>query len=339
MSNPSQMQPTPADIVMQLSTGYMASSCLHAVTRLRIADLLRNGPKAVGELAKAASVNEDILYRVLRALASVGVFIESEPRTFANTPPSEFLRTDVPDSVAAMVLWMSDHLHFDVYRDMMRTLSDGKPAIEHVFKKPAFDVIFSNQEIAQSFNNAMTTFSEMVIPAVLESYDFSGIGTLADIAGGHGFVLTAILKKYPQMKGILFDLDHVVAGGGQRIDDMGLASRTELVAGDFFKSVPPADSYVMKHIIHDWDDEKAVTILKNCAMHLKPGGKVILIEAVLSAGNEPNLGKWIDIEMFMMPGGRERTETEFRDLFNKGGLQLTRVVPTKSPLWVVEAQK
>lgn len=339
MSNPSQNQPNPVEMTMQLATGYVASSCLNAVTRLKIADLLANGPKPVADLASAASVNEDILYRVLRALASVGFFLESEPRIFANSPFSEVLRTDVPGSLWPMILWICDPLHYDVYRDMMPTLKDGKPGIEHRFKKPAFDVIFSNQEVAQVFNNAMTTFSALVIPAVLEAYDFSGIGAIADIAGGHGFVLTAILKKYPQMKGILFDLDHVVAGARQRIDEMNLADRVELVPGDFFKSVPPADAYVMKHIIHDWDDEKATTILKNCALHLKPGGKVILIEAVLSPGNEPNLGKWIDIEMFMMPGGKERTEEEFRDLFARAGLQLTRIVPTKSPLWVVEAQK
>jgi SAM-dependent methyltransferase len=332
-------QPNPVEMTMQLATGYIASACMNAVTRLKIADLLSRGPKPVAELAAATSVNEDILYRVLRALASAGFFVESEPRTFANSPASEVLRTDVPGSMWPMVLWMCDPFHFDVYRDMMPTLKDGKPGVEHVFKKQAFDVIFANEELAKVFNNAMTTFSALVIPAVLESYDFSNIGTIADIAGGHGFVLTAILKKYPQMKGILFDLDQVVAGARQRIDEMNLADRVELVAGDFFQSVPPADSYVMKHIIHDWDDEKALTILKNCAKHLKPRGKVILIEAVLSPGNEPNLGKWIDIEMFMMPGGRERTEEEFRELFAKAGLQLTRVLPTKSPLWVVEAQK
>ena len=339
MSNPSQIQPNPVEFTMQLATGYMASSCLNAVTRLKIADLLAHGPKSVADLASVASVNEDILYRVLRALASVGVFVESEHRVFANSPFSEVLRTDVPGSMWPMVLWMCDPFHFDVYRDIMPTLKDGKPGIEHVFKKPAFDVIFSNEKLAQVFNNAMTMFSALVIPAVLEAYDFSGIGTIADIAGGHGFVLTAILKKYPQMKGILFDLDHVVAGASRRIDEMNLGNRVELVPGDFFKSVPPADAYVMKHIIHDWDDEKALTILKNCAVHLKPGGKVILIEDVLSPGNEPNMGKWIDIEMFMMPGGKERTEEEFRDLFARSGLKLTRVFPTKSPLWVVEAQK
>lgn len=338
MSTPSQ-GPQPVEIVFQLATGYMATSCLSAVTRLGIAEMLSDGPKRVADLAKASNTVEDILYRVLRTLASTGVFAETEPRTFANTPASEFLTAHHPGSVRDMVLWMSDALHFDTYRDMMPTFRDGRTALEHIHKKPPFEVIFSDPQEARVFNNAMTSFSAIVIPAVLEAYDFSGIGTLADIAGGHGFVLTAILQKYPQMKGILFDLEHVVAGARDRIDTFGLSNRVESISGDFFQSVPAADAYVMKNIIHDWDDERAITILKNCAAHLKPGGKVILIEAIISPGNDPHLGKWIDIEMFMMPGGRERTESEFRDLFARAGLKLTRVVPAKSPLWVVESQK
>ena len=199
----------------------------------------------------------------------------------------------------------------------MPTLRDGKTALEHIHNKQPFDVIFSDREEAQRFNNAMTTFSAVLIPAVLDVYDFNGIGTLADIAGGHGFVITSILQKYPEMKGILFDLDHVVAGAKERIDKLGLANRLQTTSGDFFKSVPAADAYVMKHIIHDWDDERAIQILKNCAVHLKPGGRLILIEVVLTPGNEPHLGKWIDIEMFMLPGGRERSESDYADLFSR----------------------
>jgi cyclopropane fatty-acyl-phospholipid synthase-like methyltransferase len=141
------------------------------------------------------------------------------------------------------------------------------------------------------------------------------------------------------MKGILFDLDHVVSGAKDRIEKLGLANRIQVQSGDFFESVPPADGYVMKNIIHDWDDERALRILKNCAAHLKPGGKVILIETVVTPGNEPHLSKWMDVEMFMLPGGRERTESEFAALFSQAGLKLTRVVPTQSPLCVIESQK
>jgi hypothetical protein len=249
------------------------------------------------------------------------------------------LRKEHPQSVYDMALWMGNWFHFETYKDMMPTLKDGRTAIEHIYKKPPFEAIFQFDDIAREFNNAMTAMSAAVMPAVLETYDFGGIGTLADIAGGHGFVLTSILQKYPQMKGILFDLDHVVKGAQPRIEQMGLTNRCTTVSGDFFKEVPPADGYVMKHIIHDWDDEKAVTILRNCAKHLKPKGKVILIEAVIHPGNEPHFAKLVDVEMFMMPGGRERTEVEFRDLFTKAGLRLTRIIPNKSPLCVVESER
>jgi hypothetical protein len=338
-SAPSPQAPTPADLAVQLATGFMATSCLNAVLRTEIADRLAIGAKPVAALAKEASVNEDILYRILRALASTGVFTETAPRVFANTPASDVLRKDHPQSVRDLALWMANWFHLDTYKNMLPTLKDGKNAIEHIYNQPPFDVIFQFDDVARDFNNAMTTMSAMVIPAVLETYDFSSIGTLADIAGGHGFVLTSILQKYPQIKGILFDLGHVVKGAKPRIQQMGLTNRCTTVAGDFFKEVPPADAYVMKHIIHDWDDEKALIILRNCAKHLKPKGKVILLETVLTPGNEPHLGKWIDVEMFMMPGGRERTEQEFAELFAKAGLRLTRIVPNQSPLCVVESER
>ena len=337
--NSSQQGPAPIDLALQAATGYIASSCMSAIARLKIADLLKDGPKPVSELAKSTSTSEDILFRTLRALSTFGIFTETSSRYFANTPASDVLRTDHPNSVRDMVIWMSDPFHFDTFRDMIPTLRDGKTALEHIHNKPPFDVVFSDPEVAREFNSAMTTLSAMIIPAVLEAYDFKGIGVLADIAGGHGVVLTTILQKYPEMKGILFDLNHVVSGAKDRIEKLGLANRIQVLSGDFFESVPAADGYVMKNIIHDWDDERAVRILKNCAANLKSGGKVILIETVVTPGNEPHMSKWLDIEMFMLPGGRERSEAEFAALFSQSGLKLTRVIPTKSPMCVIESQK
>ena len=317
----------------------MASSCLYAVLKLQIPDRLAAGPKPVIELASTTGVNENILYRIMRALATTGTFIETTPGIFANTPISDVFRKTHPQSIYPMALWMCNWFHLDTYKNMMPTLKDGKTALEHIHHKPPFDAIFQFPDVAEEFNNAMTAMSASVMPAVLETYDFGGIGTLADIAGGHGFVLTSILAKHKELKGILFDLDHVVKGAEPRIAEMGLASRCTTMSGDFFKEVPAADAYVMKHIIHDWDDEKAITILRNCAKHLKPKGKVILIEAVIQPGNEPHFAKWVDIEMFMMPGGKERTEAEFRQLFAKAGLRLTRIVPNNSPLCVVESER
>ena len=204
---------------------------------------------------------------------------------------------------------------------------------------PVFEYFPKHPEESEIFNNAMTMFSAMVIPAVLEVYDFSGIGTLVDVAGGHGRVLTSILQKYPSMRGVLFDLEHVLAGARAAIDSLGLSDRCRTVSGDFFKAVPAGgDAYIMKHIIHDWDDERAATILKNIRSAMNPGGRVILLESVVAPGNQPDFAKLIDLEMLLMPGGRERTEQEFRDLFARAGFELTRIIPTQSPLSVIEGR-
>jgi len=340
-SVPKPQQPQPAELLLQAACGYMLSACLQVAAQLGIADLLKDGPRPVSELAAITKTKEGILYRSLRAMASAGIFTETAPRTFANTPVSEQLRSDIERSFRNGVLWMTDPFHFQTYAEIMHSVKTGVPAIEKVFGKPAFEAIAAFPDVQERFNNAMTDLSIQAMPPVLEAYDFSGIGTLCDVAGGHGFVLTSILKKYPEMKGILFDLDYVIEGGKKRIAEMGLSDRCTTASGDFFKAVPEADAYVMKHIIHDWEDAKAITILKNIhrALDNKRGGKVILIEAVLPpVGDQPHPGKWIDIEMFMMPGGYERTEEEFRRLFTAAGFRLNRVVPTKGMLWVVEAE-
>lgn len=331
--------PAPNELLLQFATAYQASACLYAAAQLEIADLLAGGPKHVAELARAAQANEDAVYRVLRALASVGIFTEVTPRAFANTPASELMRAGARDSLRGMVLWMADPFHFRNYAELMHSVRTGDTVIKKVTGHDIWEYFEKDKAEAEVFNTAMTTFSALLTPPVLDAYDFSGLGTLADIAGGHGYVLTSILKKHADLRGILFDLSHVAPAARSRIESLGLASRCEIVSGDFFKSVPAADSYVMKNIIHDWDDAHALTILKNCAGAMRGKGKVILLELVISPGNEPHFGKFLDIEMLALAGGRERTEAEYADLFSKAGLRLSRVVPTKSPACVIEAVK
>jgi hypothetical protein len=238
-----------------------------------------------------------------------------------------------------MALWIAGEFNFHVYANAMHSVMTGESAVPKTTGSEVFEHFARNPELSKVFNDAMTGFSTVVIPAIVESYDFSGIRTLVDVAGGHGAVLTAILEKHPGMKGILFDVDHVIAGATPRIEVQGLAGRVSTASGDFFKAVPSGgDAYIMKHIIHDWDDEKAALILSNIRAVLPKDGRVILLEAVIPAGNEPGLGKIIDLEMLVMPGGRERTEEEFRALFDRAGFTLTRIVPTASPLSVVEAK-
>ncbi len=337
MSSPASAQaPDPGQQLLRLAFGYAISISINVVTRLKIADLLKGGARHVRELAASTGVQEDALYRVMRALASFGIFVETAPRTFALTPMAEPLCAGSP--LYDLIAWICDPFHFRIYAETMHSVKTGQPCADRVLGKPIFDYFPTDREESDVFNAAMISMTAMIIPAVLEAYDFSGIGTLVDVAGGHGSVLTAILEKHPRMRGVLFDLEHVVAGAKPRIERLGLSGRVQLASGDFFHSVPAgADAYVMKHIIHDWDDARALTILKNCRK-ASPQAKVILLEAVLPPGNDPDFGKLLDLEMLTVPGGRERTEDEFRSLFGQAGYRLMRVVPTKSPLSVIEAE-
>jgi O-methyltransferase/methyltransferase family protein len=324
---------------MQLSTGYIASTCVYVAVKLRVPDLLAAAPRPVSDLARELGVNEDALYRVMRTLVSLGVFEEKAPRTFANTLTSTILRSGAPGSMYDMALWMSDPFHFQVYANALHSLHTGQPAVEKTVGVPVFEYFPKHPEESEIFNNAMTTFSAMIIPAVLEAFDFSGIGTLVDVAGGHGRVLTSILQNYPAMRGVLFDLEHVLAGARPVIESLGLSDRCRTASGDFFKAVPAGgDAYIMKHIIHDWDDDRAVIILQNIRSAMNAGGRLILLESVVAPGNQPDFAKLIDLEMLLLPGGRERSEKEFRDLFARAGFELTGIIPTKSPLSVIEGR-
>ena len=336
---PTAQAPAPSDLLMQFATGYMPSACLCVVAQLKIADRMAAGPQPVAKLANDAAADEDALYRILRALASVGIFTETSARTFANNPASELLREGTPDSILPMVTWMSDAFHLRVFAELTHSVRTGGTAIKKLTGSDPFDYLEKDKVEGAAFHTAMSGFSKMLIPAVLEVYDFGGLGTLADIAGGQGVALTGILKKHGDLKGILFDRPQVVAQAQERIESLGLSSRCQTVGGDFFASVPAADNYVMKHIIHDWDDARAIQILKNCAGAMRGRGKVILIESVIAPGNAPHFAKWIDIEMLAMAGGRERSEADYAALFSEAGLRLARVVPTKSPISVVEAVK
>jgi O-methyltransferase domain/Dimerisation domain len=325
----------------QLITGYMASAALHPILKLGVPDLLAKGPRPVAELAQATGAHEDTLYRVLRTLASVGLFDEVAPHRFGLTAAGEFLRSDVPGSVRDLGVFICDPFHFRMYAELMHSLMTGKSAAEKFLGMPMFEYLPRDPELSESFNRAMTGFSAAVIPAVLKTYDFSGIDVLVDVAGGHGEVLGSILRQYPKMRGVLADLDHVIAGAVPHLEQMGVKGRCETVAIDFFKSVPAGgDAYIMKHIIHDWDDERAAVLLGNIRRQLqgKPNGRLLLIEAVIQPGNQPDIMKLIDMEMLAAPGGRERTADEFKALFARSGFELTRVVPNESPLALIEAR-
>ena len=340
-ASPAPHKPMPGDIALQVSAGYIASIALNVAVELNIPDRITDTPRSSAELAHEAGVNSEALYRILRLLASVGIFTETAPHTFAHTPASQTLRTGVAGSMRDLVRWWCDPFHFRIYAELMHSVRTGQTCAEKITGMPVFEYFPTDLRESEIFNHAMTSFSAIEVPAALEVYDFSGIGTLVDIAGGHGQMICTILQKYPQMRGVLTDLDHVLAGAAQAIRRAGLEDRCALQTCDFFHTAPAGgDAYIMKHIIHDWDDPRALTILRNIHKALgEKKGKVILLEMVMPPGNDPHPAKFLDIEMLTMVSGKERTEAEFDELFDRAGFKLTRILPTRSPVCVIEAVK
>jgi hypothetical protein len=332
----------PPDVqLLQLATGAFISQAIYVAAKLGIADLLAEGPRSIEYLSVATSSDERSLYRVLRAIASVGVFTEFADGTFANSPMSEPLRADHPRSTRDLTIWMNEEEHWCVYGHLMHSVKTGRPAFDHVHGEPVFPYLFkTNKPLGDIFNRAMTSFSHQSIGPVLAAYDFSKAGVIADIAGGYGHLLAAILKEAKHAKGVLFDLPEVVAEAHSMLQEQGVAERTHVVSGDFLSSIPVvADIYLLKHIIHDWDDETNFKILANIRKNMPPNAKVLIIDAVLKEPNEPDLGKIIDLEMLMLPGGMERTADEFDTLLAKAGFSLIRIIPTQGPMSIIEAVK
>lgn len=330
----------PEAFLTELAFGALMTQALYVAAKLGLADLLSGGPQTVQALAAATETDERALYRVLRSLASVGVFEEREPKVFALTRLGQPLRSDVPNSMRNGVIFMGEEWHWNVWGNLFHSVKTGNSAWSHVHKVEVFDYFAANPEQAEIFNRAMTDLSVGNAPAVLEAYDFSGIRTLADIAGGHGYLLAQVLKAHPGMKGILFDVAPVINGSAALLEGEGIAHRVSKVAGDFFSSVPEgADAYMMKHIIHDWDDERATGILRNINAAMTDDGKVLIVETVVPEGNEPHYSKLLDLEMLVSPGGVERTATEYGELLSAAGLRLTRIIPTQSPFSIIEAVK
>jgi hypothetical protein len=324
--------------LIQVAFSALTTQALYVAAKLGIADLLADQPQSVTQLAAATKTHEQALYRILRSLAGIGVFQETEPKVFGLTPYAEPLRTDAPSSMRNGVIFIGEAWHWNVWGELLNSVKTGQPSWAEVHGAEVFDYFAGHPTESEIFNRAMTDMSVSTAPVVVEAYDFSGFTTLVDVAGGHGYLLAQILKANPQLTGVLFDVPSVIAGAPPLLEQEGVIERVKTVTGDFFKSVPAnADAYIMKHIIHDWDDERAITILKNIRKGIKPGGKVLLVETVVPEGNEPHYSKLLDLEMLISPGGVERTEAEYSDLFAAAGFRLNRIVPTPSPYSIIEA--
>jgi len=325
--------------MLQIAFGPVVQQALGIAAKLGIADQLSAGAKTTVELAAATETNEPALYRILRALASAGIFTETSARVFENTGMSDLIRSDVPGSMRNSVIFMTASWHFNAWSEMMHSVKSGETAWKVTYGKEVFDWFAEHPTEAEVFNKAMTEMSAGSAPAVLEAYDFSEFKSLADIAGGHGYLLSQILKATPGLDGILFDVGSVIAGADQLLREQGVAERVEKISGDFFKEVPAADGYIMRHIIHDWDDERSIAILGCIRSAMLPDGKVLIVETIVPEGNEPHFSKLLDLEMLTLPGGKERTEQEYKTLLEQAGFRLNRIIPTKSPFSIVEAVK
>lgn len=334
-----QPQVPPQAVLMQMSMGFIVSQAISVAAKLYIADHLKDGAKTVEQLARLTDTNQPALYRLMRALGSVGVFSEVDESKFSLTPLSEFLRSDHPESLRGIAHMIGDREHWNAHGNLMHSLKTGGIAFEGAFGKPFFPYIQDKPEIARVFDDAMTSFSRTVGNAVAAVYDFSEAKTIADIGGGHGRLLSTVLKTNEKAKGVLFDQPQVVADADEVLEDAGVAERVEVVGGDFFAEIPvEADIYLMKHIIHDWNDEESVAILQNIAKSATTGAKVLLVESIVEAEKGvPSMSKVMDLNMLAMTSGRERTAAEYSELFEKSGFKFVAVHPTPSPLQIVEA--
>jgi SAM-dependent methyltransferase len=324
---------------MQLMTGRWTNQAIATVVELGIPDQLRKGAKRSDDIARQAGANADAVYRLLRALASLGLLAETSGRRFTLTPMGRLLTTDAPASMAAYAHLNGHDVTWRPWGQLAYSIRTGQPAFDEVFGSPIFDYLTTHPEPAALFDGAMTSLSAMDARAIVGAYDFRGIGTLMDVAGGHGALLAAILQRHKKMRGILFDLPHVVAGATATFTKASLTGRVTVTSGDFFKELPGgADAIIMKHIIHDWDDESATRILQACRRALGPKGKLLIVDTVIPPGNAFHFGKLLDLEMLVLSTrGRERTKQEFAHLLAGAGFRLKRIVPTPGPKSIVEA--
>jgi len=325
--------------MLQIISGFWISRAVYVIGKLGIPDLLQSGPKTAEELATATETHAPSLFRILRALVSVGVLSSTEGDRFAQTPLSETLVTDAPGSLRWFAVSELGQEHYPAWGNLMHSVKTGEIAFDNFFGVDIWKYFQQNPDDAAVFNNSMSNMTAAVNEAITSLFDFSQFGTVVDVGGGHGGLITAILNKNPELKGVLFDAPEVIEGARPKIEAAGLADRVETVAGNFFQAVPEGgDAYIMKWIIHDWDDEKSNTILRNCRSRMKANGRLILVDSVVPQTDEPHFSKFIDLNMLVMTGGKERTEKEFAELLAAAGFRLLRVIPTDLPTSIVEAE-
>jgi hypothetical protein len=321
-------------ILFQMATGYWVSQAIYVAAKLGIADLLKEGPQSCVALATASGSDSPSLFRLMRALASVGVFSHVRRDCFALSRLAESLLTDAPASLRSMVIAIGE-IHYQACGNLLHSIQTGSPALNNVFGMSLFDYLQQNADVADTFDQGMTDLSSMLVYAVLMAYDFAGIPSIVDIGGGEGKFLEKILRLNPEMKGTVFDTASTIGRVRQKLDNGESVRRCSYVAGDFFDSV--ADAYLLCGVIHDWDDGHAIKILRNCRRSMAEKGRVLLVDMVVPETDAMSFSKLLDLNILAMTGGRERTRAEFRALLDAAGYKLTRIVPTMAPQSIIEA--
>lgn len=339
MDNATRARPDPSTTatVLNLAAGFGIFQAMYVAAKFCIPDLLASGAKSVDIVAKQAEVHTQSLYRLLRTLASAGIFAEIEHAVFQNTPLSDAFRTDTAGSLRSFLILAGAPECWRAWGELLYSVKTGKPAFEHVYGVPLFEYLSAHPEPARIFDEAMASRSAAEIAAMLAVYDFAYAKRVVDVGGGNGALLSAILNAFTHLEGVLFDLPHVV-DRARNLDWSGISGRLHFRSGDFFGEIPSGgDAYILKKIIHDWPDDKATEILRRCRQAMAPQSRLLLIELVVPPGNEATFTKFLDLWMMVWPGGRERTESEYAELLKSASLSLTTVVPTRSPISIIEA--
>jgi hypothetical protein len=321
-----------------MAMGHWVSRIIQLAAELGLADLLANGPRTADQLAGRTGTHGPSLYRFMRSLANLGIFTEDRDRRFGQPPLGEALRTGAPGSARATVLTVASDWWVDGFAALRYSVETGKSGFEKALGMPIFDFLAKDPEKASLFTETMIGFHGGEVEAIAAAYDFSGVGTLVDVGGASGHLLATMLGANPGMRGVLFDLPHVVRDAPALLEARGVADRVRIEAGSFFERVPEGgDAYVLSHIIHDGSEDRCLTILGHCRRAMRPGARLLIVEMVIPEDGSPHPGKMLDVMMLIGPGGQERTAAEYRELLEKAGFRLTRVVPTASAVSVVEA--
>jgi len=305
---------------------------------LGIADHLVQGPKKADELAKIIEAEPQPLYRLLRTLASHGIFLENQDHSFALTPLAQLLVTSSPDSIR-LLLMKEDESRWNAYGDLLYSIKTGKPAFNHRYGVGYFDYIAKNQALSQSFDLGMANLSAKEDALIANSFDFSNYHSIVDLGGGIGGLLAEILKKNPSSQGVVYELAHLRDRVEVFLQNQGLSSRVKFASGSFFQSIPEdSDLYLLKRILHDWDDQSCIKILRNCQKVMRPTSRLLIVDAVMPEGNIPHESKDFDLFMLALFGGQERTQNAWQQLLNASDLKLMRIWPTPSSLAIIEVQ-